>query len=245
MTEKAKRRLLRTIKYVVIALPFVIGGIGFSRLYHGNVISAFYDSLCLYGLQLNIEKDVYKRQHYTNLQASLAEMLGTDPMKELLIRGRKKKLVFIFDQFERFFFLEEEKKQQVRNLIASLSRENTGMILSMREEYLAEFMKEFDINNMMQEGALGGKEHTGILNHLTSVIREDKKQYYVCLLYTSMQIEVEDEDSLTERFDRNQEVGLIDLAVIRLPRISNFTDFNPFESCLLYTSIQEVWMRLV
>ena len=45
-----------------------------------------------------------------------------------------------------------------------------------------------------------------------------------------MQIEVEDEDSLTERFDRNQEVGLIDLAVIRLPRISNFTDFNPFES---------------
>ncbi len=117
--------------------------------------------------------------HYTNLQASLAEMLGTDPMKELLIRGRKKKLVFIFDQFERFFFLEEEKKQQVRNLIASLSRENTGMILSMREEYLAEFMKEFDINNMMQEGALGGKEHTGILNHLTSVIREDKKQYYV------------------------------------------------------------------
>ncbi len=57
MTENAKRRLLRTIKYVVIALPFVIGGIGFSRLYHGNVISAFYDSLCLYGLQLNIEKE--------------------------------------------------------------------------------------------------------------------------------------------------------------------------------------------
>ncbi|MBQ4045505.1 MAG: cobyric acid synthase [Lachnospiraceae bacterium] len=45
-----------------------------------------------------------------------------------------------------------------------------------------------------------------------------------------MHIEVEDEDSLTERFSGRQEVDLIDIAVIRLPRISNFTDFNPFES---------------
>ena len=45
-----------------------------------------------------------------------------------------------------------------------------------------------------------------------------------------LRIEVEDEDSLTERFSGNQEVGLIDIAVIRIPRISNFTDFNPFES---------------
>lgn len=45
-----------------------------------------------------------------------------------------------------------------------------------------------------------------------------------------MQIEVEDEDSLTERFHGKQEVGLIDIAVIRVPRISNFTDFNPFET---------------
>ena len=40
----------------------------------------------------------------------------------------------------------------------------------------------------------------------------------------------EDEDSLTERFDRKQEAGVIDIAVVRTPRISNFTDFNPFES---------------
>lgn len=45
-----------------------------------------------------------------------------------------------------------------------------------------------------------------------------------------MQIQVEDEDSLTERFDKNQEIGQIDIAVVRTPRISNFTDFNPFES---------------
>ena len=44
-----------------------------------------------------------------------------------------------------------------------------------------------------------------------------------------MELEVEDEDSLTERFSGNQEVGLIDIAVIRVPRISNFTDFNALE----------------
>ena len=44
-----------------------------------------------------------------------------------------------------------------------------------------------------------------------------------------LNIQVEDEDSLTERFGKDQEVNLIDIAVIRLPRISNFTDFNPFE----------------
>ncbi len=41
-------------------------------------------------------------------------------------------------------------------------------------------------------------------------------------------LKLEDEDSLTERFDRKTS-GLIDLAIIRYPRISNFTDFNVFE----------------
>ena len=43
-----------------------------------------------------------------------------------------------------------------------------------------------------------------------------------------MELSLEDEDSLTERFDRKGE-GLIDIAIIRYPRISNFTDFNVFE----------------
>lgn len=42
-------------------------------------------------------------------------------------------------------------------------------------------------------------------------------------------VDIDDEDSLTERFDKSTERRLIDIAVIRLPRISNFTDFNPFE----------------
>ncbi len=43
-----------------------------------------------------------------------------------------------------------------------------------------------------------------------------------------MDLKLEDEDSLTERFSRKGP-GLLDLAVIRYPRISNFTDFNVFE----------------
>ena len=54
-----------------------------------------------------------------------------------------------------------------------------------------------------------------------------------------LNIQVEDEDSLTERFETNRTVDLIDIAVIRVPRISNFTDFNPLES------IQGVSLRYV
>ena len=42
-------------------------------------------------------------------------------------------------------------------------------------------------------------------------------------------IDIDDEDSLSERFDKTSVRKLIDIAVIRLPRISNFTDFAPFE----------------
>ena len=43
-----------------------------------------------------------------------------------------------------------------------------------------------------------------------------------------MELSLDDEDSLTERFDRKKR-GDIDIAVIRYPRISNFTDLNVFE----------------
>ena len=42
-------------------------------------------------------------------------------------------------------------------------------------------------------------------------------------------VDIDDEDSLSERFHNSNERKLIDIAVIRLPRISNFTDFSPFE----------------
>ena len=42
-------------------------------------------------------------------------------------------------------------------------------------------------------------------------------------------VDIDDEDSLSERFTRGTARKLLDVAVIRLPRISNFTDFSPFE----------------
>lgn len=41
--------------------------------------------------------------------------------------------------------------------------------------------------------------------------------------------DIDDEDSLSERFGRKDETGVIDIAVIRLNRISNFTDFMALE----------------
>ena len=41
--------------------------------------------------------------------------------------------------------------------------------------------------------------------------------------------DIDDEDSLSERFDRKEKAALLDIAVIRLPRISNFTDFAVLE----------------
>lgn len=40
-----------------------------------------------------------------------------------------------------------------------------------------------------------------------------------------LHLDVDDEDSLSERFSRRDKAADIDIAVIRLPRISNFTDF--------------------
>ena len=52
-------------------------------------------------------------------------------------------------------------------------------------------------------------------------------------------LDIDDEDSLTERFQKKDQVGAVDIAVIRLPRISNFTDFNAFE-CLEDVSLRYV-----
>lgn len=45
-----------------------------------------------------------------------------------------------------------------------------------------------------------------------------------------MQVDIDDEDGLSERLLNNQVPSAIDIAVIRFPRLSNFTDFRVFES---------------
>lgn len=58
---------------------------------------------------------------------------------------------------------------------------------------------------------------------------EEKVQIPVVGVTPYMNLELDDEDSLTERFDRKTKKELVDIAVIRFPRMSNFTDFNVFE----------------
>lgn len=76
------------------------------------------------------------------------------------------------------------------------------------------------------------------------VMLEAKGQVPVAGVVPYMELALEDEDSLTERFNTKEE-GFIDIAVIRYPRISNFTDFNIFEqmkevSVRYITSVSEL-----
>lgn len=60
------------------------------------------------------------------------------------------------------------------------------------------------------------------------VMLEERGHVPVMGVVPYMEISLDDEDSLTERF-AGKSADCIDLAVIRYPRISNFTDFNVFE----------------
>lgn len=60
-------------------------------------------------------------------------------------------------------------------------------------------------------------------------ILEDLCKVPVAGVVPYIHVDVDDEDSLSERFTRTTERKLLDIVVIRLPRISNFTDFGPFE----------------
>lgn len=52
-------------------------------------------------------------------------------------------------------------------------------------------------------------------------------------------VDIDDEDSLSQRLEKKGSRSLIDIAVIRLPHISNFTDFSPLER------VEEVSVRYV
>nr|WP_081843168.1 cobyric acid synthase [Butyrivibrio sp. WCE2006] len=59
-------------------------------------------------------------------------------------------------------------------------------------------------------------------------ILEDKGKTRVAGVVPYIDVKLDDEDSLSDRFTK-KEVKTFDIAVIRLPHISNFTDFDTFE----------------
>lgn len=68
---------------------------------------------------------------------------------------------------------------------------------------------------------------------------EERAQVPVTGVVPYVRLDIDDEDSLTERFKKKGTVGAVDIAVIRTPRISNFTDFNALE-CIEGVSVRYV-----
>ena len=58
---------------------------------------------------------------------------------------------------------------------------------------------------------------------------EEKTKIPVLGVIPMLHVDLDDEDSLSSRLDRKGGHSPIDIAVIRLPRLSNFTDFNALE----------------
>ena len=74
---------------------------------------------------------------------------------------------------------------------------------------------------------------------------EEKTGIPVVGVLPMLHVDIEDEDSLSERLTSHTEVKLVDIAVIRTPRMSNYTDFNVFElvegvSLRYVTSLKEL-----
>ena len=67
----------------------------------------------------------------------------------------------------------------------------------------------------------------------------DKCRIPVAGVIPYTELDIDDEDSMAERLLSGRRPELIDIAVIRLPHISNFTDFNPLET------IEHVSLRYV
>ena len=58
---------------------------------------------------------------------------------------------------------------------------------------------------------------------------EEKTHLPVLGVVPYLKVDIEDEDSLSERLDAKNSVKPLDVAIVRLPKLSNFTDFIPLE----------------
>ena len=58
---------------------------------------------------------------------------------------------------------------------------------------------------------------------------EEKTRLPVVGVVPYLKVDIEDEDSLSERLQQKNDVKPLDVAIVRLPHISNFTDFMPLE----------------
>lgn len=136
---------------------------------------------------LNFFKQAYKDEYrifdfsgnYHEFEGHMLLLLGNNidlKISEMTVAG---KVVFIFDQFERFFFLSKKEQERIQIIIRLLCRKNTGVIVSLREEYLASFLKRFDMNNLLSVPLEQNVEPCGILRKLVSIIENKNNNFSV------------------------------------------------------------------
>lgn len=126
----------------------------------------------------NEYKDKYQFYNFTCdyniIDTKILDVFGTNPEAKIAELTYANKVVIILDQFERYFFLNDEKKEKVKALIAQLAKKNSAIIVSLREEYLAEFFREFNMNNIKAPSS--DKTLRGIIRPLSNII-EDKASF--------------------------------------------------------------------
>ncbi len=134
---------------------------------------------------LNFFKQAYKDEYsifdfsgnYHEFDGHMASLLGTNIDQKIGEMVAVGKVVFILDQFERFFFLSGKEQERIQEIIRYLCKKNTGIIVSLREEYLADFLKRFDMNNLLTVDEGQAVVPCGILKKMFSVIEKKNERH--------------------------------------------------------------------
>ena len=90
---------------------------------------------------LNFFKQTYKDEYkifdfagnYHEFDGHMISLFGTHIDLKISEMTSSGKVIFILDQFERFFFLSEKEQERIRDIIRYLCKRNTGIIISLRD----------------------------------------------------------------------------------------------------------------
>ena len=141
---------------------------------------------CGKSIIMNFFKQAYKNEYqifdfagnYHEFDGYMVSLFGTNIDKRISEMTSRGKLVFILDQFERFFFLSKKEQERIQNIMEYLCKKNTGIIVSLREEYLANFLKRFDMNNLLSAKERKDIIPSGILKKMFSIIEKKNDMYF-------------------------------------------------------------------
>ena len=135
---------------------------------------------CGKSIIMNFFKQAYKGEYkifdfagnYHELEGHMVSLFGTNIDNKIIEMTSAGKVVFILDQFERFFFLSQKEQESIQEIIKGLCRKNTGIIVSLREDYLAAFLKRFDMNNLLSVNERKEAVPRGILQEMFSLVEK-------------------------------------------------------------------------